>query len=227
MTRPLRLVYPGAVYHLTSRGNARGNIYREDLDRETFTDILALVVKRYHWLCHAYCLMDNHYHLLVETPEANLCQGMRQLNGIYTQRCNRKHGKPGHLFQGRYKAILVDKENYLLELCRYVVLNPVRARWVELPEQWQWGSYQSTAGLAKVPEYLFVDWILGLFGTNRKVAREHYRTFVRAGIHGTSPWEELEGQVLLGGKGFVERFTEIRVYLERNSRFPWHSLHDR
>jgi hypothetical protein len=137
--------------------------------------------------------MDNHYHLLVETPDANLSKGMRQLNGIYTQLYNRRHRRPGHIFQGRYKAILVDKDNYLLELCRYVVLNPVRARLVELPEHWEWSSYAATAGLKKVPEYLSVDWILGLFGTNRTTVQTHYRKFVKGGINRKSPWEKLQG----------------------------------
>jgi len=170
MIRPLRIEYPGAVYHITTRGNARNDIFGDNGDRENFFDILSDTVKRYNWLCHAYCLMDTHYHILIETPEANLSLGMRQLNGVYTQRYNKKHKQVGHIFQGRYKAILVDKENYLLELCRYVVLNPVRAGLVKLPEHWQWGSYQPTAGLSKVPEFLTVDWILGLFGTNRQDA---------------------------------------------------------
>ena len=164
MARPLRMEYSGAVYHVTSRGNAGDNIYQDDKDRENFLSVLGTVVKKYHWLCHAYCLMDNHYHLMIETPEANLSTGMRQLNGVYTQRYNRRHGKRGHLFQGRYKAILVDKENYLHELCRYVVLNPVRAGIVDSPEEWKWSSYLETAGFRKPPDYLVVDWIAGIFG---------------------------------------------------------------
>ena len=140
MARPIRIEYPGAVYHVTSRGNAGNKIFSDDQDREIFLPILAAVVKRYNWLCHAYCLMDTHYHLMIETPDANLSIGMRQLNGIYTQKYNRRHETPGHIFQGRYKAILVQKENYLLELCRYVVLNPVRAGVVQKPESEDVGS---------------------------------------------------------------------------------------
>ena len=209
MTRPLRIEYPGAVYHITTRGNARNDIFCDDRDRNTFLGILTETVKRYNWLCHAYCLMDNHYHLLIETPEANLSQGMRQLNGIYTQRYNRRHQKVGHVFQGRYKAVLVEKESYLLELCRYVVLNPVRARIVELPEYWHWGSYQPTAGLSKVPEFLTVDWILGMFGTDKEAAQEQYRLFVQQGMNGKSPWGDLKGQLLLGSEDFVEQFNEL------------------
>ncbi|MGA2468606.1 MAG: transposase, partial [Thermodesulfobacteriota bacterium] len=171
--------------------------------------ILGAVVKRYNWLCHAYCLMDNHYHFMIETPDANLSIGMRQLNGIYTQKYNRRHHKPGHIFQGRFKAILVQKENYLLELCRYVVLNPVRAGVVKKPEAWRWSSYQATAGLRKKPDYLTTDWILGLFNSKRTVAQKQYRAFLREGIHRGSPWEELQGQVLLGEEGFVEKFKDL------------------
>ena len=154
MARPLRIEYPGALYHVTSRGNARKRIFKDDGDRELFLRVLAFVVERCHWICHAYCLMDNHYHFLIETPEANLSQGMRQVNGVYTQAYNRGHGKVGHLFQGRFKAILVDKESYLLELCRYVVLNPVRAKLVDRSEDWPWSSYRATAGIEKAPAFL-------------------------------------------------------------------------
>ena len=209
MARPLRIEYPGAVYHVTSRGNARNKIFSDDQDREIFLSILGGVVKRYNWLCHAYCLMDNHYHFMIETPDANLSIGMRQLNGIYTQKYNRRHHKPGHIFQGRFKAILVQKENYLLELCRYVVLNPVRAGVVAKPEAWRWSSYRTTAGLRKELDYLTTDWILGLFNSKSTVAQKQYRAFVREGIHRGSPWDELQGQVLLGEEGFVEKFKDL------------------
>lgn len=127
MARPLRLEFPGAIYHVTSRGNARNAIFLDDEDRVLFLACLGAVVTRFGWWCHAYCLMDNHYHLLIETPEGDLSRGMRQLNGVYTQRFNRRHGRAGHVFQGRFKAIVVDRDSYLLELCRYVVLNPIRA----------------------------------------------------------------------------------------------------
>ncbi len=132
--------------HITNRGNDKKDIFKDDQDRETFLKILALVNKRYHWLCHAYCLMDNHYHLMIETPDGNLSLGMRQLNGVYTQARNKRRNKTGHLFQGRYKAILIQKDTHLPEVCRYVVLNPVRAKMVEKPEDWKWSSYRATAG---------------------------------------------------------------------------------
>ena len=127
MARPLRIEFAGAVYHVTSRGNHRAMIYEDDGDRVLFLEVLESVVERFNWLCHAYCLMGNHYHLLIETPEGNLSAGMRHLNQVYTQRYNRAHGVVGHLFQGRFKSVLIEKEAHLLEVCRYVVLNPVRA----------------------------------------------------------------------------------------------------
>ena len=209
MARPLRIEYEGAVYHVTSRGNARNKIFNDNRDREIFLSILSTVVMRYSWLCHSYCLMDNHYHIMIETPDANLSMGMRQLNGIYTQKYNKRHHKTGHIFEGRFKAILVQKDNYLLELCRYVVLNPVRAGVVGKPEDWRWSSYQATAGLERGEDYLTTDWILSVFNTKRGVAQRQYREFVREGINRRSPWEELQGQVLLGEEGFVEKFKEL------------------
>ncbi|HLE17118.1 MAG TPA: transposase [Syntrophales bacterium] len=220
MARPLRIEYPNAVHHVTSRGNARNKIFLGDQDRENFLFVLDAVVKRHNWLCHAYCLMDNHYHLMIETPDANLSRGTRQLNGVYTQKYNWWHSKTGHLFQGRYKSILVDKENYLLELCRYVVLNPVRANMVEKPEEWKWSSYGATAGLKTVPNYLTVDWILGLFSNNKAEAQKRYRKFVREGIHTGSPWDDLQGQILLGEEGFIEKYKDLLSDKEQIKEIP-------
>jgi len=209
MARPLRIEYPGAVYHITTRGNARKKIYKYDMDRANFIDVLCSVAKKYNWLCHAYCLMDNHYHLLIETPEGNLSQGMRQLNGVYTQAYNRRHKKVGHIFQGRFRAILVEKESYLLELCRYIILNPVRARAVDSPGDWKWTSYRATAGKTKAAPCLTVDWILGQFGADRKQAARSYEAFVNTGLREESPWKNLRGQILLGDDGFVGKFKEL------------------
>lgn len=220
MARALRIEYPDAVYHVTSRGNARNRIFADDQDRENFLAVLGVVVKRYNWLCHAYCLMDNHYHLMIETPDANLSRGMRQLNGVYTQKYNWRHSKTGHIFQGRYKSILVEKENYLLELCRYVVLNPVRANMVEKAEEWKWSSYEATAGIKSVPDYLMVDWILDLFSSKKGEAQKRYRQFVREGIHQGSPWEELQAQVLLGKEGFIDKFKDLLSDKEQVKEIP-------
>ncbi len=205
MARPLRIEYPGALYHVTSRGNAKNKIFSDDQDRERFLETLGDVVNRYNWLCYAYCLMDNHYHLMIETPDANLSIGMRQLNGVYTQQNNRSHGTVGHLFQGRFKAILVQKENYLMELCRYVVLNPVRAKMVEEPAAWRWSSYSATAGISRNPGFLKTDGLLGLFSNKTKMAQKRYRAFVRAGMDQKSLWDKVRGQVLLGEEKFVEK----------------------
>ncbi len=205
MARPLRIEYPGAIYHITSRGNARQPIYKDDKDCETFLELLGSVVSRYGWICHAYCLMGNHYHLLIETPDGNLSQGMRQLNGIYTQHFNRRHGRVGHVFQGRFKAIVVDRDSYLLELCRYVVLNPLRAGVVGSPGRYKWSSYRATAGIVRSPSFLTTDWVLSEFGRIRRMAQDRYKEFVKEGIKKPSPWENLRGQILLGDDKFVVR----------------------
>ncbi len=211
MSRPLRLSFPGAIYHITSRGNARAAVYLDDDDKQRFLDLLASCVEKFNWICHAYCLMDNHYHLLIETPDANLQVGMRQLNGVYTQQFNRRHARVGHVFQGRYKAILVDKECYLLELCRYVVLNPVRAKMVTLPEQFHWSSYAAMMGTEQGASWLSTDWILSQFSSRKSIAKKRYQQFVLEGIGQASPWSQLKGQVLLGSETFVET---LRPYIQ-------------
>lgn len=203
MTRPLRIEYPGAVYHVTSRGNAKRNIYRSKADRETFLQTLKQVVQRFNWLCHAYCLMSNHYHLLIETIDPTLARGMQHLNGVYTQAFNRKHARVGHVFQGRYKAILVEKEAYLLELSRYVVLNPVRAGLVRAAKDWKWSSYSATAGFASRPPFLTTDWILSQFGDEKTETQERYRQFVYRG-RSSRVWRELKGQIFLGSDEFIQ-----------------------
>ncbi|HWF59169.1 MAG TPA: transposase [Nitrospira sp.] len=207
MARPLRIEFPGALYHVTARGNARQDIFLDDEDRQRFIGVLAHVVSRFHFRLYAHCLMDNHFHLVVETPDANLSKAMRQLNGVYTQAFNRRHGRIGHVLQGRFKAIVVDRESYLLELCRYVVLNPVRVRATRKADTYPWSSYQATAGLVSVPPFLTVDWVLSQFGRQRASAQRKYRAFVAEGIGQGSPWEQVRGQVLLGSERFVERLA--------------------
>ena len=209
MTRPLRIEFPGAIYHVTSRGNARAPIVEDDADRELMLETLSQVVERFNWICHAYCLMGNHYHLMIETPDANLTAGMRQLNGVYTQRFNRRHRRVGHLFQGRFKAILVDRDSYLLELCRYVVLNPVRAKMVKRAGDYRWSSYRATVGMTEAPSFLRCEWVLSQFAQSQTVARRRYREFVAAGTQAESPWEKLRGQILLGSEGFVAKMMPV------------------
>ncbi len=209
MTRPLRLEFPGALYHVTSRGDGREDIFRGDGDRQVFLALLGDICERFNWWAHAYCLMSNHYHLLMETPDANLSKGMRQLNGVYTQRFNTVHGRCGHVFQGRFKAIIVEKEGYLAELARYVVLNPVRAHMVDQPQDWPWSSHRATMGEVRCPGWLSRDWLLSTFGASEQAAVEGYRQWVADGIDRPGPWERLSQQVFLGSETFVERVRSV------------------
>ncbi len=223
MARPLRLEFPGAVYHVTSRGNARTTVFNDDTDRRQFLDDLADAVERQDWLCHAYCLMTDHYHLLIETPEGGLSRGMQLLNGAYTQRFNRRHGRVGHLFQGRFKGILVEKESQLLEVARYVVLNPVRAGMVRSPRDWPWSSYRATADHDGVPSFLTVDWLLSRFGAERETAVRAYRRFVQAG-RGVNVWDDLQAGWLLGSDRFVD---ELRPLLQAKPADPEYRRRER
>ena len=217
MARPLRIEYAGAVYHITSRGNERKPVFNGDQDRINFLNTLQHVNKRCNWICHAYCLMDNHYHLLIETPEGNLSVGMRQLNGVYTQLFNKLHGRAGHLFQGRYKSIVIQKDSHLLEVCRYVVLNPVRAKMVEKPEAWKWSSYRATAGRESSHPCLTVDWMLGQFSGKRGKAEQEYRQFVQWGINKETIWTEVRGQALLGEDEFADSLV---AHLRKHKDVP-------
>jgi len=208
MSRPIRIEFAGALYHVTSRGNRQEAVYLDDKDRQNFLSLLAQVSTDYNWLVHAYCLMDNHYHLLIETPDANLSRGMRQLNGVYTQITNRYHGNVGHVFQGRYKAILVEKESYLLELARYIVLNPVRANMVKEAEDWPWSSYRKTAGMTRQNDWLTTDWLLAVFSKKPKLAQKKYKAFVEQGKKQSSPWESLKNQIFLGREKYVNQLLK-------------------
>lgn len=208
MARPLRIEFAGALYHITSRGNERKAIYFDDADFEKFLSILGKVCERYNWMVYAYCLMGNHYHLLLETPEANLSMGMRQLNGTFTQAINRKYQRVGHLFQGRFKAILVDKDAYLLELSRYVVLNPVRANMVQSLDDWPWSSWHVMTGKAAPPDWLYTDALLAMFAKQATVAREKYVKFVFQG-KSVPVWDKLSNQIFLGNDDFVQRHLAL------------------
>ncbi len=210
MARPLRLEFSGALYHLTSRGDRREDIFLSDDDRRDWLEVLGIVCARFNWVVHAFCQMTNHYHLLLETVDGNLSRGMRQLNGVYTQRFNRRHGLVGHLFQGRYKAILIQKETYLLELARYVVLNPLRANMVKSLEEWRWSSYPCITGQQASPAWLDTDWLLGQFGPDRSKALQGYRQFVMAGRGLPSTMQETRHQLLLGDDAFVERHWQTK-----------------
>ncbi len=208
MARPLRIQYEGAFYHITARGNEKKDIFTNDADRNRFIKILESVAEKYRWIVHAYCLMSNHYHLVVETPLKNLSAGMRQLNGVYTQNFNKKHGRIGHLFQGRFKAYLIEKENYLLEVCRYIVLNPVRAGIVHDPLDWEYSSCRKTFGDRNRYEYLYPDLILSFFSNSLADAQKKYIKFVKDGIGKESPFKEAHGGFILGGERFVKSVME-------------------
>jgi REP element-mobilizing transposase RayT len=205
MTRPLRLELAGGFYHVTSRGDRRENIYSDDNDRQIWLRIFAETCERFNWVCHAWCLMGNHYHIVIETVEANLAHGMRHLNGVFTQVTNKLHRRVGHLFQGRYKAILVEKDSHLLELSRYVVLNPVRAGMVVDVADWPWSSWHSMCGTTPSPDWLRTDWILTPFGNTRSAAITAYAEFVRAGLGQPSIWSKLKGQIYLGSETFAQQ----------------------
>ena len=211
MTRPLRIDLAGALYHVTSRGDRREDIFHDTSDREDWLTLLEQVCERFNWRCHAYCQMTNHYHVVVETPDANLSHGMRQLNGVYTQRFNRRHGLVGHLFQGRFKGILVERETHLLELARYVVLNPVRAGMVANAAEWRWSSFTAMTGAAPAPSWLTTDWLLSQFGQDRHTARLRYIDFVRAGAGQAPIWEGLRHQLFLGSEVFVEQMISTQT----------------
>lgn len=207
MGRPLRIQYPGALYHITSRGNERKKIFLDDTDRIRFLEILKDYHIRYGILIHSYVLMDNHYHLILETPNGNLLKVMHGINGGYTGYFNRKYNRSGHLFQGRYKGILVEKDAYLVELSRYVHLNPVSARIVDKPEQYRWSSYPGYIGKVKEYEWVEYSWVLSKFGNERSMARKGYRKYMDEALNVKleNPLKNLHGQVILGGKEFIEK----------------------
>ncbi len=191
VARPLRICVPGACYHVIARGNARGLVFMDDADRCRFVELLASVVERFSWVVYAYCLMGNHYHLVLETPRGNLSAGMRHLNGCYAQYFNRRHSRCGHVFQARFRSILVETDSYLLTVCRYVVLNPVRARLCCQPDRWLWSSYRGTAGIEAGETFMAVEPLLARFARRREQAAARYRAFVAEGLG-----EPLEEQIL-------------------------------
>jgi REP element-mobilizing transposase RayT len=205
MARPLRVQYSGALYHVTARGNERKVIFRSDVDRERFLAVLAQAVERYRLRLHAYVLMDNHYHLLLEIQEPNLSLALRHLNGVYTGFFNRVHRRVGHLFQGRYKAILVDKDSYVLELSRYIHLNPVRTKQRHSLERYPWSSYWDYIGRRPAPAWLTRDVVLGDVGGVGRQREQRYQSFVEEGEKdGVSrPWDCVVAQMVLGNERFV------------------------
>ena len=223
MARPLRIEYPGAFYHITTRGDERKDIFRDEKDRERFLAYLETAVVRYKAVIHAYCLMNNHYHLLMSTPAGNLSQIVRHINGAYTVYFNKRHHRFGHLFQGRYKAILVDADEYAGELSRYIHLNPVRAGVANLPEGYPWTSYLNYIGKKKPPGWQRTDWLLRYFGKAGAEAHRKYRAFVEAKIGAAeeNPLKEAIASTILGRPDFIEEIKgNYLVGRKRNRDVP-------
>lgn len=205
MTRPLRLEFAGALYHVTSRGDRKSVIFHDNADRLAWLSVLTDVCKRFNFRVHSYCQMNNHYHLMVETIDGELARGMHQLNGAYSQYFNRRYDLVGHVFQGRYKAILVQKESYLLELSRYIVLNPMRAGIATSLADWRWSSHPHFMQTEGKPIWLETDWLLSHFGSDRASARRAYNTFILSGKGLVSPLRDVQHQLLLGDSDFVAK----------------------
>jgi REP element-mobilizing transposase RayT len=176
-----------------------------DADRREWLAIVGKVAERFHWRVYAFCQMSNHYHLLVRTPEPNLARCMRHLNRTYTQRFNRQHHRCGHLLQGRYHAVIVDDQSYLLEVIHYILLNPVRAGMASTAAEWEWSSFQSTIGEAATPPWLATSDILSYFSNDARRALSAFRAFVDAGVSAASPWSALSQEIYLGDEAFIER----------------------
>lgn len=232
MTRSICIEYPDALYHVVSRGVAKRDIYCCDEDRRMFLRILKRAVRAHNLVIHAYCLMGNHYHLLVQTPDANLSRGMHAINGDYAQTHNRIHERAGHLFQGRYSRTLIEKEGYLLAAARYIVLNPVRAGLTDNPAHYPWSSYPYTAGLFDPPDFMHIDGVLSFFCKDLLKAQDRYRRFVFQGITEDVP-TELEGEAFLGSKEFISGLQDMThdkreiKDIPRRQRFPGRpGLHD-
>lgn len=211
MARPLRIQYPGAVYHLMSRGDGGKKIFKDSHDYEMFLGVFEDVLERHNWISYAYCLMPNHYHLLVQTIDPNLSEGMRQLNGIYTQKYNFRHDRYGHVFQGRYKSILVDLDDYKYQIIRYIALNPVRAKLTISPYKYKWSSHLEMLNKQKPSGCLHTQKALKLFDKNNTRAREIYKEYIGSKIDDEDLKENIHGGIVLGGIEFMEK---IKKYIQ-------------
>ena len=220
MARPLRITYPGAFYHVTTRGNERGNVFKSRRDREKFLSYLESATIRYGATIHAYCLMSNHFHLLLETPQGNLSEIMQHINGAYTTYFNVKRKRVGHLFQGRFKAILIEADEYAAELSRYIHLNPVRAGMASKPEEYLWSSYHAYIGNTAAPEWLNTNFILGSIAGSAVNAKKKYQLFVEdlIGKEYESPLKSTFGSSILGSGSFIEAITQEHLSVKEPSR---------
>jgi REP element-mobilizing transposase RayT len=221
MARQLRIEFEEAFYHITSRGNLRDRIFFDDKDREKFLEILQRTKERYSYLLHAYTLMDNHYHLLIDTPKANISRIMQNINTSYTVHINRKYRRSGHLFQGRFKGLVVDKDEYLVTLSRYIHLNPVRANIVQKPEEHRWSSYNAYIDNKLRDSLVDTADTLSYFSEKHSEAAKRYKAFVEAEIGGgENPFKDVESGVILGGQGFKEKIRELIDRIKADDELP-------
>jgi putative transposase len=222
MARPLRIEFEGAFYHITSRGNEKKAIFRGAEDFTRFLAVISRAHGRYGILVHAYVLMTNHYHLLLETPRPNLTASLHDLNTAYTNYFNRKYSRAGHLFQGRYRCILVEKDAYLLELSRYLHLNPVRAGIVQRPEDYRWSSYRSYIDTLPFPGWLRTDDILWQLSARKPEARRKYGLFVKDGLKGgiQNPLGQVIAGIALGGTTFWEETRKKIETFKQDDEIP-------
>lgn len=208
MSRPLRIEFAGALYHVSARGNAGQVIFLKEGDRRQFLDLLGREISQHRWICHGYCLLEKQYCLLLETPEANLGRGIGRLNAIYSQWFNRRHDRSGHLFQGRYKAVIIEKSAWLAPVARDLAWAPVRAGLAKRPGQWPWSSHRAIGKDRDAPPWLTVDWILGDFAGAAEGTRKAYREYVADGKHLPSPWQQVRGQMYLGSEVFLKEMAQ-------------------
>ena len=209
MPRPLRIQFPGAVYHVMNRGNGRQAIFEDATDARRFLALLEEIAAPLDWRFRAYCLMTNHYHFVLETPQPNLSAGMQALAARYTQEFNRRHGRDGQIFRGRFHAILVEPESYLVSLVRYVVLNPVLAGLVAEPAAWRWSSYRATAGTASAASLLDLSWMIGPYGATQPEAQKAWRADIAECMGERAKLQTIErllmNRSILGRPDFVHR----------------------
>ena len=208
MSRPVRIEFPGASYHVTSRCSDDKQVFVDDEDRAAFLQVLSMVVARFNWVLHTYTMHDQHYQLVLEVPSANLSRGMRQLNGVYTQHYNRRHGDQGSLFQGRFKSVLFEPETFLVAICRHVVSQPLREDPPQRLTSYKWSSHRAMCGTVKAPEFLYTETLLSRFGRRKAVAQRKYKDHVMAGASDASPLSARSSQVLLGSSDFVAEMEQ-------------------
>lgn len=203
MSRPVRIEFPGANHYVSCHAFQDLVLFHDDEDRAVFLSLLESVVNQFHWTLHGYVLLQDHFHLLVEVPQANLSRGMRQLNGVYTQHYNRLHKRTGVLFRGRFSSILFEKETYLSRLYRHMVLNPLRQKECTSLDRFKWSSHRQITGAARVHAFVSIEDILSDFGKRLDSCQKKYKAFVRAGVNESSPIEEKRHQILLGSDKFI------------------------